>query len=145
MCLNSRDEDECTTSQQHVGLQQLFRGYVVKDWVGANFNCDVCSELNAILVMHAVKFYVECWENRNEEYHDETKQRSRMINWYRELKDEIEVKDPQQVKLFVRRTALDLNRCNTDTIRTWIHNVKEFRKKVKRLPEGDIRRFYEGK
>ena len=68
-----------------------------------------------------------------------------MINWYRELKDEIELNDPQQVKLFVRRTALDLNRCNTDTIRTWIHNVKEFRKKVKRLPEGDIRRFYEGR
>ena len=107
------------------------------------FNCNACSELNVILVMHAVKFHIECWEHRHEEFHNETRQRSRMINWCIELKEEIELNDPQQVKLFVRRTALDLNRCNTDTIRIWTHNVKELRKKVKKLPKGDIRRFCE--
>ena len=66
-----------------------------------------------------------------------------MINWHIELKEEIELNDPQQVKLFVRRTALDLNRCNTDAIRIWMHNAKELRKKVKKLPKGDIRRFCE--
>ena len=83
------------------------------------------------------------WENRNEEFHNEMKQRIRIINWHTELKEEIELNDPQQVKLFARRTALDLNRCNKDTIRIWIHNVKELRKKVKKLPKGDIRRFCE--
>jgi len=141
--LNGGEEEEYTTSQQYIGIQELFRGYVVKDWIGANFNCNVFSELNVILVIHAVKFYIECWEHRNEIFHNETKQRSRMINWYIEMKEEIESNDPQQVQLFVRRTALDLNRCNTDTIRTWIQNVIELRKKVKKLPKGDIRRFYE--
>lgn len=141
--LNSGEEDEHTTSQQHIGIKELLRGCVAKDWVGANFNCNAHSELNAILVMHAVKFYIECWEHRNEEFHNETKQRSRMIDWHIELKEEIELNNPQQVKLFVRRTTLDLNRCNTDAIRIWMHNVKESQKKVKKLPKGDIRRFCE--
>ena len=60
VCFDNGDEDEHTTSQQCIGIQELFRGCVVKDWVGANFNCKAHSELNVILVMHAVKFYIEC-------------------------------------------------------------------------------------
>ena len=143
VCLNNEEDVECATSQQHIGIQELLRGCVAKDWVGANFNSNVHRELNTILVMHAVKFCIECWEHRNEEFHNETKQRSRIINWHAELKEEVELNDPHQVKLFVKRTALDLNRCNTDTIRIWMHNVKELQKKVKNLPKGDIRRFCE--
>jgi len=45
------DEEEYTTSQQYIGIRELFRGYIVKDWVGSNFNCDTYNELNKIVVV----------------------------------------------------------------------------------------------
>ena len=99
--------------------------------------------MNKVVIKHAVRFYNECWRHRNDEFHDEAKQRNRFINWYEKLKKEVESHEPPQVKLFVRRSALDLKRCSTETIRTWIHNVKELQKKVQKLSKGDIRRYFE--
>ena len=31
------DEDEYESSQQYIGMMNLFRGFIVKDWEGANF------------------------------------------------------------------------------------------------------------
>ena len=137
------EEDEYATTQQYIGFKELFRGYVVKDWIGTDFNCTKYSELNKIIVVHAVKFYNECWKHRNEVFHNEKLQRVRMIKWYEKLKEEVEMNDPPQVKLFAQRTALDVERSNTETIKMWIQNVKELQRKVEKLPKGDIRRFCE--
>ena len=74
------DEDEFTTSQQYIGFRELFRGYIVKDWVGSNFNCDKYNELNKVVIKHIVRFYNKCWRYRNNEFHDKAKQRNRFIN-----------------------------------------------------------------
>ena len=66
-----------------------------------------------------------------------------MIKWYEKLKEEVEMNDPPKVKLFAQRTALDVERSNTETIKMWIQNVKELQRKVEKLPKGDIRRFCE--
>ena len=137
------DEDEYESSQQHVGMKNLFRGFIVKDWEGANFNCVKYSQLNKIVIVNAVKFCNQCWKHRNEEFHNEEKQRVRMINWYNNLKRKVEQDEPPQVKLFVRRNHIDVQRSSTETIKTWIYNVKEIMKKVEKLPKGDIRRYFE--
>ena len=36
--LKNEEEEEFETNQRLVGMQQLFRGYVVKVWKGSNFN-----------------------------------------------------------------------------------------------------------
>ena len=74
------EEDEYVSSQQYVGMRELFRGFIVKDWVEADFNCKQYSELNKIVIANAVKFYNQCWKHRNEEFHNERKQRVRMVN-----------------------------------------------------------------
>ena len=88
-------------------------------------------------------FYNECWKHQNEEFHSEVKQRNYFVNWYEKLRKEVELNKPPQVKLFVRRNALELRRCSIETIRTWIYNVKELQKKVEKLPKEDIRRYFE--
>ena len=38
-------EEEYTSSQQYIGIRELFRGYIVKDQVGADFNYKKFSKL----------------------------------------------------------------------------------------------------
>ena len=137
------EEDEYETTQQYVGFKALFRGYAVKDWKRADVNCKSYTSLNKILVKRAVLFYGKCWNHRNEICHDEEKQRERLIKWYEKIKTQVERHEPAQVKLFVRRNKIDVMRCKNETIRMWIHNVNEVRKKVEKLPLTDIRRHFE--
>ena len=37
---DSREEDKLETSQQYISIREIFRGFVVKDWEGVNFNYD---------------------------------------------------------------------------------------------------------
>ena len=78
------DEDQYETPQQYVGFKDLLRGFVVKDWDGADFNCSKHTYLNKILVKKAVLFYSKCWKHRNDVYYDEEKQRGRLINGTKE-------------------------------------------------------------
>ena len=86
-------------------------------------------------------FYKECWKSRNECNNNVEQQKNRVIKWYEEVKQNIEENEPIAVKTFARRNAINVQRCNVDTIKQWIYNVKEIIKKVQRTPQGDIRRF----
>lgn len=48
------------TSQQHVGIREIVRGFAEKDWEGANFNCEKYKELNKVLIVNAVLFCKGC-------------------------------------------------------------------------------------
>ena len=50
------EEDKHEASQQYAGIREIFYGFIVKDWEGANFNCDRCKELNIIIVASAFRF-----------------------------------------------------------------------------------------
>ena len=54
--LENGTDDEYETNQYHVGMTELFRGYVVVDWKEANFACEKYKKLNKIIVRHCVKF-----------------------------------------------------------------------------------------
>ena len=54
-----------------------------------------------------------------------------------------EENEPSQVKVFMRRSRIDIERCSTETIKMPIYNVKNLIKKVEKLPKGDIRRLME--
>ena len=136
------DEDQHGTLQQYAGFKDLFRGFVVKDWDGPDFNCRKHTYLNKILVKKVVLFYSICWKHRNDVYHNEEKQRERLIKWHERIKLQVEMHEPEQVKIFMRRNKIDATRCKNETIRLWISNVNELRKKVEKLPANDIRRHF---
>ena len=135
------DEDEYETTQRYVGMQEIFRGYIVKNWMGANINCTKYYVLNKVLVYECVMFYNKCWKHRNEVAQDETKQRERLIKWYENERNEARNSKYNQVRLYVQRCVLDVNRCNCDSIKRWILNLKNIEKKVEKIPQNDIRQF----
>ena len=83
------------------------------------------------------------WKHRNKAYHDPIKQRNRVVEWYNKLKSYIERSEPRMINMFIRINQIDVNSCNTETIRQWIYNAKEVMKKVEKLPKNDIRRYFE--
>ena len=95
------DEDEHAFSQEYIEMKELFRRCIVNDWKGSNFNCNVCGELNRMLVVKTVMLCKECWKYRNEHYYDEPKQRVRFANWCKNLTSKVEREGPPQMKLFV--------------------------------------------
>ena len=116
---------------------------MVKDWKGSNFQCNKYSVLNKILVYYSVQFYKDYWKYRNEEYHDPLKQRNRILEWYHKLKNYIERNESRMVNMFIRRHQIEVNNCNTETIKCWIYNAKEVMKKAEKIPKNDIRRYFE--
>ena len=113
----------------------------MKDWEGSNFNSERFRELNKVLVVNAVLFYKEYWTSGNEFNYNKEQQRNRVMKWYEEVKSDVEENEPLAVQTFARRNAINVQRCSVETIKQWIHNIKEISKKVQRMPRGCIRRF----
>ena len=135
------DDDEFEMNQQFVGMQELFRGYVVSDWKGTNMKCKKYRYLNEIIARESVFFYNKCWKHRNEVQHDPVKQKERMVKWYEKEKERGKKSEYRQIRLYVEKSKLDANACNSDTIKRWIMNLKRIEKKVEKIPATDIRRF----
>ena len=140
--LENDESNDYETNQGIIGLQHLFRGYAVKVWTDLDFNFSRFNRLNKILIKYCVVYYVKCWKYRNKCYYDKDKQRERVIKQYENMQKYIEDKEPQQIKLFAQRTKLEVERCRTKKITRQIYNVKGMIKKVEKLPQNDIQRYF---
>ena len=67
------------------------------------------------------------------------KQKNRIIKWCEKEKERGENSDFRQIHMHAERNKLDVERCNSDTIRRWIMNLKHIEKKVETIPANDIR------
>ena len=56
---------------------------------------------------------------------------------------EVEEGDYLQVKIFVWRNRININQIQIDTVVRWIYNVKEMKKRAKKISKNDVRRFFE--
>ena len=99
----NEEEEEHETNQQCVGTQELFRGHVVIDWEGTNLNEIKHKTLNKIIARKCVEFYMKCWKERNNDYHDENKQRKRTLKWYEKIKIKAENSNETQMRLYVKK------------------------------------------
>ena len=54
-----------------------------------------------------------------------------MVQWYKEVKRNAEVNEPPQVKLLVRLSKINIERCSTETIKMRIRNAKKLIKRLK--------------
>ena len=124
-------------------MQELFRGHVVIDWKGTTLNTTKCKKLNQIIVRKCVEFHVKWWQERNEERHNDDEQRNRLMKWYEKIKLKAENSNQRQMRLCVKKNEIKVQQCRTETIKRWTCNVKEFEKKIDKIPQNDIRRYFE--
>ena len=81
-------------NQVIIGMNDLFRGYVVKIQMGINFNSKKYTKLNKIAMKYYIKYYNNCQKYKNEYYYDTEKQRERIVKWYENAKRYIENVEP---------------------------------------------------
>ena len=67
-------EGQLCTNQHKIGMKNLFRRMIVKEWVDNNQNDIYCLEHNKEIVKSCVHFYHECWKTRCVELHKEGNQ-----------------------------------------------------------------------
>jgi len=58
--LENGDPDEYETTQHYIGMDAIFRGFIVRDWKEANFQCNKYRIVNKIVITHSVQFYRKC-------------------------------------------------------------------------------------
>ena len=139
----NEQEGDYKSNQQYVGMQELFRRYIVIDWERTNFGNKKYKDLNKIIVKRCVEFYDACWKHRNDEYHNEEKQKKKLRDWYEKVKAKAENSDDTQIKLYVCKKRIDIDKCNNETIKRWLYNLKEFEKRIEKTKRNDIRRYFD--
>ena len=72
--------------------------------------------------------------------HDENKQKERLKRWFEKEKSKAEKSEYRQLKTYVERCKIDVDRSNCETIKRWIMNLKHIERKVAKIPLNDIRR-----
>ena len=77
--LDDDDDDNYETNQGVIGIQELFRGYIVKVWFRTNFGGTKYHKINMITVQICIKYYYQYWIDRNKAYHNEILQKKRII------------------------------------------------------------------
>ena len=122
-------------------MKELFRGYIVVVWKGTNINSDKYKVLNKIVVQKCVEFYVKYQKHRYEIYRNEEKQNNRVKKWYEKEKERTQNSEMQQVREYVKKFKINIERCNIDTIKKWIMNLKIIEKKIEKVSKNDIRRY----
>ena len=143
--LDKDDEEDYETNQHLIGMSNLFRGFIIKVWKDVNLNSydsEKCKKVNKIVIRHCVMHYKLCWDDRNEALHDDGMQRQRAMQWCNKVKKHVEHNKPRSVKLFADRTDVKIDQSRTETILQWICNVKTMMRKVEKIPQDDMRRFF---
>ena len=140
--LENKEEEEYETNQYLVGIQELFRGYVIVVWEGIELSSKKYSILNEIVAKKCMEFYVKCWKQRNEILYDENKQRECVKKWYEKEKERAEKSDINQVREFAKKFKINIEQYNIDTIKKLIMNLKKIEKKVESVLNNNIRRYF---
>ena len=98
-----------------IGMQNLFQEYMVKLQKGVNFNKKY-HKLNKIVFKNCILYYKKCQKNQYENYHDEQKQRERVIKQMNEVIKNAEGNETSCMKQFMRKMIVDINKSETKTI-----------------------------
>ena len=58
------EEENFWTNQQILGMREVLRGIIVKDWASMQLESMDFSQCNKVLIKNTVDFYFEYWRNR---------------------------------------------------------------------------------
>jgi hypothetical protein len=139
-----KEQNEYATTQHVIGMDLLFKGWVVKNWLNVhNKQRHVMKRINKIIVKQSVIYYSKAWKNRNDVLHDTEKYREHVIDWHKRLVENIENSNKPSMRRYVRMQKLDLSKCDTGYIRLWNMSTVKMMKNAKDESVNDIRNYFQ--
>ena len=133
------NEENFWTNQQVLGMREVFRGIMVKDWASTPVESTDFTQHNKVLIKKDVNFYCEYWNNR------------RVVLHTLEVRKYYLRKETQEVKLEALRGSIKIyNRhvnaypindesASLESVSMWIKKERFFRTKTKISGQQDIR------
>jgi len=97
--------------QTIIGVDTIFRGFIIKDWITTNIKCNQFKEYNKVIVKAVTNFYMRYWEYRNKVYHNVKIKKKYITKWYMNLKNKITTSKNYQLQWYI----IDYN-INLETI-----------------------------
>ena len=132
-----------STTQQVVGMELIFKGWVMKNWLNVQQEQEhVTKKLNRIIVKCSVIFYSRAWIHQNEIMHDTGKYREYVIEWYKRLVEKIESGNKPSMRRYVRMQKIDVDKCDTGYIKLWNESTTKMMKEAKVENTNDIRNYF---
>ena len=130
----TKEEKECATTQYLVGMELIFKGWVVKNWLNANQSqSHMMKKLNKINVKYGVIFYSKPWIHRNEIVHDDEKFREFVIDWHKRIVSDIEKGNKLNMRRHMRLQKLDVKKCDMKHIKLWNESTMKMSKQEGQL------------
>ena len=123
-------------------MKYIFRGIVTKDWTSLNPIENKDFKYNRIIIKLSVEFYHDCWKHRCDKAHDETVQKVRLTDWYRNLFARINAGDLHHLKRYINMRALNLDQTHPTIIEEWIRGALKMEKITKVYSHQDIRNYF---
>ena len=74
------------------------------------------------------------WKDRNKVYYNKSMQRQRIMAQYENEKEWAYSSNENQLRLYKRKHKINMQQCKIDTIKRWINNLKQFEKKIEKMP-----------
>ena len=74
---------------------------------------------------------MKCWKDRNEHFHDEGKQKERVLQWKRNFEKHVTENEGANTRLFMERMKICEQLSSSRTIFRWICNANDAIKKIK--------------
>ena len=137
------EEIEGHVIQSIVGMSQIFRGWIVKNWVDVQENQPRRTHvLNKLIIKQSVLFYAEAWKHRNKALHNPDNYWTHAIAWCNKVVESIESDNRPEMRKYLRSQRIDVDRCDSACMRYWILGANEMRKKTKREIMNDIRQYF---
>ena len=112
------EEHEYITTQHVIGMELIFKEWVVKNWMDMQqVQSHRMKKINKIIVKNSIIFYLKAWTQRNEVMYNSEKYQNYIIEWYRRIVEAIKKGDKPNMRTYVERQKLDLEKCNMSYIR----------------------------
>lgn len=139
----NQESNEYTTTQHVVGMDLMFKGWVIKNWLNVQQKQEyIMKKINKIIVKCSVMFYSKAWMHRNEIMHDADKYKEYVVEWHKRIVNKIERGNKPSMRRYLRMQKIDVNKCDVGYIQLWNESTMKMFKQAKSENENDIRNYF---
>ena len=131
--------DRRRTLQRIVGINMIFRRFIIKNWHNEDTDRSVCLEVNKKLISLCVAYYWKCWEERNEVKFKPDIRRNFVVKWDENQLEQAKMSDSVVVRRYVRECEIQVENRSTDQIQRWLIGLNVVIKRAKAHNLNDMR------
>ena len=128
-------------SQNIIGFNLLFRGFVVKDWFGANSDETKYHQSNKIIIKHCVHLYHDCLLQRNKLMQEDKNLKQRLVEEIQRIVINYQDSERVGVQNYIRNLPSNIATRDKTSLNNWIAGFNLIQQSSEKYSPGNIRAY----